>query len=105
MALVEIPLGLTENHFLAEGNGFQLWWSPEIVRITYGKHTGVTEMKVTVAEDGDWWGWYAPEETGKKLNFIFDSKSLLEMCFPYGSEVEEKKGTGRIVCLRVEEAR
>lgn len=63
-------------------------------------------VPVTVRErvEGDtghvYWGWRKPDGT---YTMIWPSETQVEMCFPYGTEVEEKRGKGTKVRLTIEE--
>ena len=63
-------------------------------------------VPVTVRErvDGDaghvYWGWREPDGT---YAMIWPSEMQVEMCFPYGSKVEEDRGAGTKVQLTIEE--
>lgn len=41
-----------------------------------------------------WAWWYNKAET---FRYVYDSKKKVEMCFPYGSTVEEDKGNGKLL--------
>lgn len=58
-------------------------------------------LRVRLEEDpeGTYWGWlYADRD---EFTMIFYHQSLVEMCFPYGTAIEVKKGRGRVVQLKV----
>jgi len=41
------------------------------------------------------WAWWDNER--EKFAYIYDSKKKVDMCFPYGSQHEIKKGKGKLV--------
>lgn len=51
-----------------------------------------------------YWGWLDTKDPSR-YTMVWPSEIQLEMCFPYGSEVSEKKGFGRKVNLVIEEKR
>lgn len=62
------------------------------------------EAKPLVAEivedpNGDYCGWW-DNEAGE-FHHIYPSPQLTEMCFPYGSKVEEDRGRGHKLPVRV----
>lgn len=60
-------------------------------------------VRLTVIEDDNtalYYGWYCAQN--KRLSMIFHARMLVEMCFAYGSRVEEDRGRGRLVALRVD---
>lgn len=58
---------------------------------------------VDLVEDpnGTYWGWEDAEKPGR-FSMIWPSFVQLQVCFPYGIDIEEKKGKGRRVQLRVD---
>ena len=77
-------------------------------------------LKVRVVEDpeGTYWGWWdldSPPDhtptsfyeqrtgnTSPRFLFVYPEHMLLNMCFPYGMEVEEERGHGKCYKVRVE---
>lgn len=59
-------------------------------------------VKVTVKEsdEGEHWGWF-DNDTGS-YSMIYPSRTQVEMCFTYGYAIEEERGRGRLVQLKVE---
>jgi hypothetical protein len=55
---------------------------------------------VTLDPNGDQWGWWDAED--KTFCMIFPRRMLVEMCFTYGSKVEEERDRGRVVQVRIE---
>ena len=51
-------------------------------------------------EVGDYWAWWDAKKA--RFDFVFPSRSLVDMCFPYGSKIETEKGNGEIVNVFVE---
>jgi hypothetical protein len=58
----------------------------------------VTEL--TASCDGCCWAWWNNEQ--EKFTMIYSFRQALKMCFPYGPEIEEKQGRGRIMPVSVE---
>ena len=60
--------------------------------------------KVKVEEDSTgeskYYGWLDAET--QEYRMIWCEKKLVEMCFPYGYKVEEEKGKGRLVRLKID---
>lgn len=76
------------------------WWV-EIHGIDEPIVTVTVRERVDSDPPSNYWGWL---ETGDdKYIFIWPSKLQVEMCFPYGTAVEEARGKGRLVNLIVEE--
>lgn len=72
----------------------------------HGLDEPIVEVRVREWQDGDppspYWGWIDAEEPDRYI-FVWPSEGQLNMCFPYGPEVEEERGRGRKVHLVVEE--
>lgn len=60
----------------------------------------VVVRDVREGEIGDYWAWWDAKKA--RFDFVFLSSSLVDMCFPYGSEIETEKGNGEIVNVFVE---
>lgn len=76
-----------------------LWW----VNIHGLKHQIVMiriRERVSTDPPSDYWGWLGADKN--YYHFVFYHKSLMEMCFPYGSKAEEERGRGRAVNLIVQ---
>lgn len=50
-------------------------------------------------EEADYWGWYNNED--KKFDLVYAQYFLLNMCFPYGMEAQEKRGDGKAYRLEI----
>jgi len=76
------------------------WW----VQV-HGLSEPIVEVDVTEVavddESGTHWGWL--RSTRDVPEMIWPKRFLLGMCFPYGPEIEEKSGKGRVVRLAVRE--
>jgi hypothetical protein len=61
----------------------------------------IVAVAVREAADGDYWGWL---KTGEAVpTMIWPSWAQFTICFPYGPEVEVKRGNGEILRLCVAE--
>ena len=58
-------------------------------------------VRLTADSDGEYWAWHAANDG--RYHFTNRNKMGVEICFPYGSEIEEKLGRGKIIRVRVEE--
>jgi hypothetical protein len=67
----------------------------------FGLDDPVVEVLVRESSKGEYWGWIDTNETVPCM--IWKGKHVFSMCFPYGPEIEEKAGRGRIVRLDVRE--
>lgn len=71
----------------------------------HGLTRPVLEVDVVEVEDGDpaatHWGWMRAGKTEPTM--VYPRKSLLDMCFHYGMQVEIDAGKGRMVRLVVTE--
>ncbi len=47
----------------------------------------------------DYWGWFDNED--KKFTLIYPKLFLLNMCFPYGIEIEENRNKGKAYRLEI----
>lgn len=92
---------------LTNRQGVDTWWdiypSEMQVRMCFGKAPEpIYKVELVENENGPFWAW----EDSKKPGFfsmVYDSKTLLDICFPYGPEAEVKRGNGRIVRLQINE--
>lgn len=64
-------------------------------------------VRVVLNPEGSYWGWWEPEVggDGKSIHHIHPARILLEVCFPYGSKIEEDRDMGRVVRVDVHEVR
>ncbi len=87
----------------------------ELNACLYGdKVEDIVEVEVSLAEDQaippppqhdtkvnepDYWGWWDAKK--EKFSLIFGKHFLLEMCFPYGTKIEEERGNGKAYRINV----
>lgn len=64
-------------------------------------------VEVEIVEDGGYWGWWKPcsSEGVPEITMIFPSRLLVSTCFPYGPEIIEEHGEGRVVPLAIRSLR
>ena len=67
----------------------------------HGLDDPVVEVCVRESPKGEYWGWI--DVKGTVPCMILKGKKLFDVCFPYGPEIEERAGKGRIVRLDVTE--
>jgi len=72
---------------------------PEVIKVICG-HEITFKVKLTIDDEGTFWGWYDVEEDD--IMFIHYHKDLVDMCFPYGAKAETDRGRGKIVRLKAE---
>ena len=60
----------------------------------------IVRVLVTPDPAGSYWAWYDYDEG---IAFVYFSRVLLETIFPYGSKVEEDRGRGKVIRVRVDE--
>ena len=69
---------------------------PEVVRLYEPKlpvyAVTVTESKPT---PDCYWAWWDRER--ERFLFVYPARSLVSMCFPYGSKAEEDAGRGQVL--------
>lgn len=73
-------------------------------RIDVSPATGwraIHKVRLTITEDGPLWGWWDAKHDD--ISMVYWSKLLNEMCFTYGSRVEEERDRGRVVRLNVDD--
>jgi hypothetical protein len=78
-----------------------------VVEMCGGKLEDIVRVRLEPAEDGDLWGWrysHHPVNTTYRgqVSMIYSREMLVEMCFPYGTAAEKKRGRGEIVRLKAE---
>ena len=76
---------------------------PETARMyDYGE---APVYEVTVSEMPDepmldsYWGWWDAQRGA--FTMVYYAQALVEMCFPYGSKVEEERGRGKLMPVAV----
>ena len=83
-----------------------------MTRITHGDDV-IYQVVVTPFEGPEdealYWGWWDLHGVGgakrQKFMFVHYAKGLVEMCFPYGTEIAEEHGEGKLMPVQVEEIR
>lgn len=63
----------------------------------------VKVREIKRSEVSPYWGW--KDFARREYCMIYPRKEAVEMCFPYGTEAEEKMGRGKLVNLVVTEIR
>ena len=60
-------------------------------------------LEVEVSErteaPGCYWAWW--DEEHQRFDFVYPHKGLVEICFPYGTKVEEGQGRGKLLPVNV----
>lgn len=64
----------------------------------HGLDDPVVPVVVTESEAGKWLGWI---EKGMDFPTMIWHEKVFEICFPYGSAIEVKKGRGNVVRLEI----
>lgn len=59
------------------------------------------KVKIIADEQGTYWTWWDAKDN--EFNFTAWFKQAVEICFPYGSKIEEQQGRGKMIRCRVEE--
>ena len=86
------PLGvLYFTHFMPD---------PHVTRL-YDDEKPVFKALVEECEEAPdcYWSWW--EEKDQEFQFTAYWKGAVEMCFPYGTKVEEDRGNGRLLPVKV----
>lgn len=63
------------------------------------QESSLVQVELTESENGEYYGWQ--DAGSERYEMIWPDASLFKMCFPYGPEVEEKRGRGRAVRLDI----
>jgi len=61
----------------------------------------IVKVQVTESKQGDYYGWWNKKD--QVISMIYPDIELVEMCFAYGTEIEEVEGRGLLLRLKVEE--
>lgn len=64
-------------------------------------HDPIVQIELTEDPEGTYWGWLAKDATYPSM--VWPKKMLLDICFPYGPDVEQERGKGRVVRMVVKE--
>ena len=89
----KLPAGFRYYHFAMH---------PKITALYDSAENPVFKVLVKeIKEEKDsYWGWW--DNSKKQFNFVYYAKSLVEMCFPYGSKIKEKHGKGHVLPVSIE---
>ena len=82
------------RHFYSHPTGCKMCFDPK-------EANEVVPVRVTLSPTGDFFGWWSAEE--KRFSMIYPHRMAVEVCFAYGSAVEEERGRGRVCQLAVVE--
>ena len=77
---------------------------PNLVRMHGpGPVLQVQVMEEPMTKDRDrHWGWWDLDVAEPRFAFVYPHQMLLDMCFPYGPEAEEKRGKGLRLPVKIE---
>ena len=85
--------GIRFNDFYPHTVGVKMCGSGEIFKVLVAEEP--------MANDKDtYWGWWNLKES--RFVFVYPHQMLLYMCFAYGPEVEEEKGEGIRLPVKIE---
>ncbi|KKL81869.1 hypothetical protein LCGC14_1990450 [marine sediment metagenome] len=65
----------------------------------FGMSNTIVPVIVEESDGGTYYGWLETDENEPRM--ICPSEVEVDMCFPYGYKIEEKKGRGRRIRLTV----
>lgn len=78
----------------------------------YGdKAEDIVELKMVISKDQtkpilndnsldvDYWGWF--DNKKQDIDLVFPKRFLLNMCFPYGMDIEEQHNVGKAYRLEI----
>lgn len=75
--------------------------SEQIAKLNFYKPVErVTVRNLREGETSEYWAWW--DTKAKRFDYVFMGRSLVDMCFPYGSKVETEKGNGEIVNVAID---
>jgi len=57
------------------------------------------EVSVSVETPDSYWGWYDAKDD--RFEYVYPSRGQVNMCFPYGPQVEENLGRGKVLPVNV----
>lgn len=96
----EIPSGRDSNFPL-----FRHFFSHPGLTRSCDPEKPVFKVRLSLDEKGEYYGWLhsdADEYFAGEVSMIFGHRMLAEMCFPYGSAAEEKRGRGKLMRFSLE---
>ena len=73
------------------------------IKMCVDSNTDIYEIDIKEArsnEDTPYWGWLYPDG---KISMVFHSKILVEVCFTYGTKIEEEAGKGKLIQIVINE--
>jgi len=68
----------------------------------HGLSYPIVEVELTENENGEYYGWI-DSEGDLNGSLVWPSNAQTEMCFAYGSKIEEERGRGKKIRLSVVE--
>lgn len=84
-----------------DGELVDFYSSKGAVRLCMGKEGGevlkATLRKAGAGEAPTHWGWF--DHVSGRFEMVFESREVLEVCFPHGSAVAIERGQGAVVPL------
>lgn len=93
---------LPQHEFVAhriESGEFRHVYEHPILVEMFGKDWPVWHVRIEPDEEGGYWAWLDAET--EEYSMVYPKRGLVAMCFPYGPDVEEERGSGRIVRVRI----
>lgn len=82
----------------AKGGKYLNYFYPNTVAVRFcgeGNPIYKVEVKEGKEQQVGYWAWW--DEKDKEFCHVYSAKFLVEMCFPYGTKIEEERGNGKLV--------
>jgi hypothetical protein len=78
---------------------FNFYPHPLAVKMCGAKE--ICEVEVTLTEESIdcYWGWWG--KGSQRFEHVYPRKFMVEMCFPYGTDIEIEKGKGNLVPVKI----
>lgn len=74
----------------------------QMCRSHNNQNAPMLKARVSEGKDipGSYWAWWGIER--QAFTMVFRRKFIVEMCFPYGTKVEEERGRGKLLPVDIE---
>lgn len=85
-----------------DGMFYNIFPAPSLVEMCGYSSDEIWRIEFEETDDGEYWSFQDTGDTD--FHLIYPHKTLFDICFAYGVQVEIDKGKGRIARLKVKNA-
>ncbi len=94
-----------ELYAMQRADHFEYFY-PSTVQLTMCGTDPMFLVRLTLDAQGPYWAWYHSSHPSNRsdkgqISFVYRRRFLVDMCFPYGSDVAAKRSHGEIISAQV----